>query len=97
MSSVAISIEPALPLGAQADGIELLIAGIWESVLGVPVADPNEDFFELGGSSLKLIETVEQLGQRLGRTFDTSVVVGGVTVSLLAESVRAALNDTDTK
>jgi amino acid adenylation domain-containing protein len=43
--------------------VESLIAGIWQEMLGVPRVGRDDDFFDLGGHSLRAIALVERLRQ----------------------------------
>ncbi|GGV95213.1 hypothetical protein GCM10015535_62150 [Streptomyces gelaticus] len=42
--------------------LEREIAAVWREVLGVPVTGPDDDFFALGGNSLRAVRTVARLG-----------------------------------
>jgi syringomycin synthetase protein SyrB1 len=72
---------------AEAD-IEGTIAEIWAAALGVKEVGVNEDFFDLGGTSLALINIVLEMSRRFAMPLDTSIVAGGATVSALAQAVR---------
>jgi non-ribosomal peptide synthetase component F len=56
--------EPAAP--GPVTPTERLVAGIWGSVLEVPVARATENFFDLGGSSFSLVEIQARLSRALG-------------------------------
>jgi bacitracin synthase 3 len=45
---------------------EILLADIWESVLGITVRDRNDNFFELGGNSLSIITVSSQVRTHFG-------------------------------
>jgi acyl-coenzyme A synthetase/AMP-(fatty) acid ligase/thioesterase domain-containing protein/acyl carrier protein len=53
---------------ASADGdcIAPTVARVWQKVLLRPVADPDDDFFEVGGDSLKAITFTIELERALG-------------------------------
>ncbi|MRH87726.1 amino acid adenylation domain-containing protein [Nocardia sp. SYP-A9097] len=57
-----------LPKVAEADpGLtptEQWVAGLWDSILGAEVTDPNADFFDLGGGSLAAAQLVTGLRER---------------------------------
>ncbi|NNH73181.1 AMP-binding protein [Nocardia uniformis] len=40
------------------------VAGLWDSILGAEVTDPNADFFDLGGGSLAAAQLVTALRER---------------------------------
>jgi acyl-coenzyme A synthetase/AMP-(fatty) acid ligase/thioesterase domain-containing protein/acyl carrier protein len=50
----------------RSDCIEPTVARIWQEVLQAPAAVPEQDFFQMGGDSLKAIRFVSELEQALG-------------------------------
>jgi acyl-coenzyme A synthetase/AMP-(fatty) acid ligase/thioesterase domain-containing protein/acyl carrier protein len=48
------------------DCIEPTVARLWQEVLQVPSAGPEQDFFQMGGDSLKAIRFVSELERALG-------------------------------
>ncbi|MGW4122830.1 Pls/PosA family non-ribosomal peptide synthetase [Nocardia sp. NPDC004711] len=46
---------------------ERWVAGLWDSILGAEVTDPNADFFDLGGGSLAAAQLVAALRERQPR------------------------------
>ncbi|BEK95569.1 Pls/PosA family non-ribosomal peptide synthetase [Nocardia seriolae] len=46
---------------------EQWVAGLWDSILGAEVSDPNADFFDLGGGSLAAAQLVAALRERQPR------------------------------
>jgi acyl carrier protein len=69
---------------------EEAVAGIWSEVLGVDRVGAHDNFFDLGGHSLKATQVVSrirdafQVGTPLRQLFETPTVAG------LAESIEAA-------
>jgi thioesterase domain-containing protein/acyl carrier protein len=59
---------PAAAYQAPASALELEIAKIWSDVLGVAQIGRDDDFFHLGGHSLKAVEVISRLHRELGRT-----------------------------
>jgi acyl-coenzyme A synthetase/AMP-(fatty) acid ligase/thioesterase domain-containing protein/acyl carrier protein len=57
-----VSCAPAL----RSDCIEPTVARIWQEVLQAPAAVPEQDFFRMGGDSLKAIRLVSELERALG-------------------------------
>ena len=49
------------------DGLERRLASIWEDVLGVHPIDVHDDFFDLGGHSLLVIQLHRRIGPLVGR------------------------------
>src|SRR5205823_3036805 len=50
---------------APRDALEQAIAAAWQAVLGVPQVGIHDDFFTLGGHSLKAARLVSQLRQKM--------------------------------
>lgn len=50
----------------RSDCIEPTVARIWQEVLQAPAAAPEQDFFRMGGDSLKAIRLVSELERALG-------------------------------
>jgi len=81
---------PVLGVPRQADiatpesPMERLVAGIWESVLGVEQIDIYENFFDLGGNSLLIISVQAQLQKNTGLEINIVDFFRFTTVSSLA-------------
>jgi len=54
-------------------GLEQVVAGIWRTILGNPAVGLDDNFFDLGGDSLMLMEAHAQL-QKTVPSFDLSIV-----------------------
>jgi amino acid adenylation domain-containing protein len=76
----------------QGSPVEQAVAEIWASTLGVSEVGFNDDFFDLGGTSLALINVVMEMSKRFAIPLDTSIVTGGATVSALAQAVKERAN-----
>jgi amino acid adenylation domain-containing protein len=60
----------ATDAGADAvpgDEVAQAVAGVWAGVLSVPVGQPDDDFFDVGGDSLKAVTFMLALERELGR------------------------------
>ena len=64
-----------LPIPAHAEGrdvarprtpMEEILAAVWSEVLGLPGIGPDDNFFALGGHSLKATQVASRLRERLG-------------------------------
>ena len=53
------------PFVAPGTDLERLVAEVWEQVLGVAPVGLDDDFFDLGGDSLTMVEVTDQIGARL--------------------------------
>ncbi|HEY6351245.1 MAG TPA: non-ribosomal peptide synthetase [Candidatus Angelobacter sp.] len=87
--------EKMVAMNQPGPSVEQTVADIWASTLGVSEVGVNDDFFDLGGTSLALINVVAEMSKRFAIPLDTSIVARGATVSALAEAVkeRASISD----
>ncbi len=69
-------------------GIEQAVREIWAEFVPIDDIDVDDDFFELGGTSLALITVVMRLSERFGIPLDTSIIVEGATIASLARCVE---------
>ncbi|WP_431775070.1 thioester reductase domain-containing protein [Streptomyces cucumeris] len=60
------------------------VAAVWREVLGVRDIDPDEDFFEAGGHSLRAVRVLLRLRERLGVDLPVQAFFEAPTVSALA-------------
>ncbi len=67
------------PVGAQRD-----LASIFASVLGVERVGLDDDFFELGGDSLGVVELLATINEEFGIDLPTSAVLDAPTVAELS-------------
>ncbi|MFE9692970.1 amino acid adenylation domain-containing protein [Micromonospora sp. NPDC005806] len=63
---------------------ERTVAEIWQDVLGVPVRGRNDDFFDLGGRSLKATRVRSRLSAAIGAEVPLRLVFDHPTVAALA-------------
>ncbi len=75
---------PALAAGNDS---EQIVSALWAELLGVEVVNPNQNFFDLGGHSLLLIELHYRLQARLGREFELLDLFERPTVRAQAELI----------
>ncbi|KIG11703.1 Siderophore biosynthesis non-ribosomal peptide synthetase [Enhygromyxa salina] len=60
------------------------IAGVWSEVLGLDWVEPNDNFFDLGGDSLKLTAVTARLAEQLGRPVSRLSMFAHPTVRAMA-------------
>lgn len=65
-STLTASVHPA---PAFASKTEEIIASVWKKLLGVTEIGPSDNFFDLGGDSILLVEAHSELQQTLQRKF----------------------------
>lgn len=73
------------PKSPPTTATELALARLWERVLSVPGIAAEDDFFALGGDSLRASQLVTLVSDQLGADMTTSVVFD---VPVLAEQAR---------
>lgn len=56
--------EAGRPASGQVDGLEPMICEIWSDVLDVPGVATSDDFFEIGGHSIRALQCTTRLQQR---------------------------------
>ncbi len=79
--------------GSDGDGLtatEKAIADLWCSILDVDSVGVEDDFFDLGGTSLALVRMFDIVTQTFGAEVDIAVLLDGATVAVLAASVDRA-------
>lgn len=86
--------------GGTPDGLtptEAEIAEVWRNLVDVPVSDPDEDFFDLGGTSLTLVRMFNHVNTMYGTDLPITVLLEGATVRILAKSIDTAVVAKSTK
>jgi acyl carrier protein len=69
-------------------GVERMIAEIWQSVLHIDAIDVNDNFFDLGGSSLHIVQVHSRLCAALDREIAVIDLFMHPTISALAQHIR---------
>ncbi len=80
----------ARALGRELTQTEKVLAGIWEGVLGVTSPGPDDDFFDLGGHSLKVTSVVARIEAAFGLALPLAIVFRATTLRALAAAVQDA-------
>ncbi|HEU0298385.1 MAG TPA: amino acid adenylation domain-containing protein, partial [Longimicrobium sp.] len=90
--------EPAGPERAGGDTyaaprtpLEEILCGVWAQVLGVARVGAQDDFFALGGHSLRAVQIVARLREALGVDVPLPAVFQAPTVRALAVEVERAM------
>jgi len=88
-SRVMLHPRPQLttPYVAPQDKTELLVAGIWQELLGVDAVGINDNFFELGGHSLLATQVISQVRAMLKVTLSLRHVFESPTIATLARAI----------
>ena len=80
---------------APVGGLVGQLCADWADVLGCPTVAPDDDFFELGGDSIRAARLFAGLERQLGETLPLSLLLEFPTPAALAEAVQhgTALDD----
>ena len=70
------------------DGIARTVAHVWQEVLQTPVSGPEDDFFEVGGDSLKAITFMIDLEEALGLELSSTLITEAPKFGRLCEVLR---------
>jgi amino acid adenylation domain-containing protein len=76
-------------LTAPQSGLEQTIAGVWEEVLSIKNPGVNDNFFDLGGRSLHVVQVQSQLRERAGTNLPILMLFEHPTIRSLAGFLRA--------
>jgi acyl transferase domain-containing protein/thioesterase domain-containing protein/acyl carrier protein len=95
-----ISLSPVAPMRenaaiadsvtASADDIELVLAQLWQRLLGLDQVDAKTDFFDSGGHSLLAVRLFTEIRKRFNIDFGLSTLFEARTISALADLIRKA-------
>jgi len=72
------------------DDCERELVAIWQEVLKHPKIELDDDFFELGGTSLQALMVFAEIEARFGCSLSPTAIVQAPTIARLAEFIRAA-------
>jgi thioesterase domain-containing protein/acyl carrier protein len=73
---------------AGGDCIARTVAQVWQRVLQTPVGGPEDDFFEVGGDSLKAITFMIDLERALGLELSLTLITEAPKFARLCEALR---------
>lgn len=79
------------PYEAPATETEVLIAGVWQDLLGIASVGALDDFFELGGDSLVATQVIARIKTLLGVRLPARAVYTHSTVRSMATAAEGAL------
>ena len=75
---------------APSDDREHALLTIWQEVLKIPKIGIDDDFFELGGTSLQALMVFAEIETRLGCSLSPTTIVQAPTIARLAEFIQAS-------
>jgi len=82
-SGQAVDADPS-----DSDFIARTVAEVWQKVLQAPLGGPEDDFFEVGGDSLKAITFMIELEQALGLELSLTLITEAPKFGRLCEALK---------
>ncbi|SYX84223.1 non-ribosomal peptide synthetase [Paenibacillus alvei] len=79
---------------APRNDMERAIAQVWEKILGVKNVGLNDDFFALGGDSIKAIQAIAQMSNR-GYSFEIKDLMGNPRIKDLIPHIKSTTKTID--
>jgi len=80
---------------APASTLQATLLNIWKRVLGRPRIGMNDNFFEVGGTSLRAVQMIATIKKELKQDLSIVTLFECPTVALLAAKLGAASGDAD--
>jgi amino acid adenylation domain-containing protein len=73
---------------APRDGLESRLVNLWQKVLKVPDVGITDNFFNLGGDSLRAVEIFLRIEESFGKSLPLSILFTAPTIEKLAVAIR---------
>ena len=83
--------EPAPGGSSPMSSIEVTISSVWSRVLGVEQVSPTDNFFDLGGDSILLVQVHAELQEALGRVFSVTDLFQYCSIRSLAKFLEGQI------
>jgi amino acid adenylation domain-containing protein len=94
---VLAGLYPRPPLSTEyappSNEVEQALVGVWQKFFGIREVGIYDDFFELGGDSLKAITVVLEIHKRLDTRIPVTEIFQSPTIRELAEYIKGAETD----
>ncbi len=78
---------------AARNGVEAMLSELWTDVLGVEHIGIHDDFFDLGGDSIKGVIFINRLQERLGKIVHVVNIFNAPTIASFAKYLEAQHSD----
>jgi acetoacetyl-CoA synthetase len=92
LAAIRAAVEGALadrPLIRDLDGTtEAKLTSIWESVLGIAPLRPDDNFFDIGGTSLAALRLLEAIHEHMGVDLALSLLLDAPTIAQMAAVIE---------
>jgi amino acid adenylation domain-containing protein len=83
-----VQIDRTTDFVAPRDELERKLTEIWEQVLGVPSISMTDNFYDLGGTSILVVQLLAQIATVFGKDLPLAIVLEAGTVKQLAAVIR---------
>jgi non-ribosomal peptide synthetase component F len=80
--------KPETTFATPCSGLEQTIAAVWEEVLSIKSPGVNDNFFDLGGHSMQVVQVQSQLRERVGADLPVLSLFEHPTIRSLAGFLR---------
>jgi amino acid adenylation domain-containing protein len=70
------------------ESLETYLFTLWRSILKVEITEPSQDFFEMGGSSIKAIMVLNRIQKKIGRTLYVGAAFEQPTITGMANYLK---------
>ena len=88
-----VPIEIRTVLSIPVTDIEKQILHVWKRILAREQIDVHDNFFDLGGNSLKVLKVIEEVNRELGTDLPVVKMFQFPTISTLAKFITAGNTD----
>jgi len=88
LPDAASAVVDGAPDPVFADPIEQQLLDIWRRTLAIHTVGPDDDFFTLGGHSLKVFRLLAEIERHFGVSLRATSVFGSSTIRTLASKIR---------
>ncbi|MCK5058623.1 MAG: non-ribosomal peptide synthetase, partial [Candidatus Aminicenantes bacterium] len=100
LDKYSVNLQTGVEYVDPASDMEKIVAGTWKEVLGIDKVGINDNFFEIGGNSLKIISLSNKLKEVLDRDIPVVILFRYTSVSTFAryldmEETKSNLNEQD--
>ena len=80
---------PVVPARPPIDDVQRTLQEIWREVLSLDDVGVDDDFYELGGTSLQAADVLAEIERRFGRSMPPASFMAGPTIDALSRHLRA--------
>jgi amino acid adenylation domain-containing protein len=86
-----LALSTGTPYAAPQNEMEMQLAAMWQDILTVNRAGTNDNFFTLGGHSLKAMQLIARINKAFGINYNLGTLFSKPTIRETAAEVQAAL------